>query len=136
MPGKALLTLGQCFGKMVGYNDSGRRKESMVEPVHVFEVSHFMSFRQEGGREERGGRRGEGGGRRGEEREGGRGKGKGKGERRGEEEGKEYHKEGKEDVNFSGGVKRVPARRQVATYTEVDFPCSGYNEFRDFLSLL
>ena len=135
MPGKALLTLGQGFGKMVGYNDSGRRKESMVEPVHVFEVSHFMSFRQEGGGGGEG-REGGGGGRRGEEREGERGKGKGKGERRGEEEGKEYHKEGKEDVNFSGGVKRVPARRQVATYTEVDFPCSGYNEFCDFLSLL
>ena len=84
MPGKALLTLGQCFGKMVGYNDSGRRKESMVEPVHVFEVSHFMSFRQEGGREERGGRGKE---RRGEGRREGEGEGEGGEERRGRGEG-------------------------------------------------
>ena len=45
-----ILTLGQCFGKVVGNDASGRGKESMIEPVHVFEVSHFMGFRQERGR--------------------------------------------------------------------------------------
>ena len=41
---------------MVANYDSGRGKEGMVEPVHVFDVSYFMSFR-EGGEE---GRRGKG----------------------------------------------------------------------------
>ena len=54
VPVNTILTLGQCFGKVVGNDDSGRGKESMIEPVHVFEVSHFMGFRQERGR---GGRR-------------------------------------------------------------------------------
>lgn len=31
---------------MVANYDSGRGKEGMVEPVHVFDVSHFMSFRE------------------------------------------------------------------------------------------
>lgn len=40
---------------MVANYDSGRGKEGMVEPVHVFDVSHFMSFREgrgKGGRKE------------------------------------------------------------------------------------
>lgn len=35
---------------MVADYDSGRGKEGMVEPVHVFDVSHFMSFREGGGK--------------------------------------------------------------------------------------
>lgn len=77
---------------MVADYDSGRGKEGMVEPVHVFDVSHFMSFREGGGR-------------------------------------------GKEEVKFSGGGSRaVPARRQVTTYTEVDFLCRGYDEFHELFS--
>ena len=86
VPGRAILTLGQCFGKVIGNNDGGRGKEGMIEPVRVFEVSHFMSFREEregGGRGKerrgKGGREGEGeereGGRRGKERIRGRGEG-------------------------------------------------------------
>lgn len=58
---------------MVADYDSGRGKEGMVEPVHVFDVSHFMSFRE------------------------GRGEGEGRGRKREREGG------GKEDVKFSGG---------------------------------
>ena len=47
---------------MVANYDSGRGKEGMVEPVHVFDVSHFMSFRE------------------------GRGEGEGRGKGKGEEE--------------------------------------------------
>ena len=54
---------------MVADNESGRGKEGMVEPVHVFDVSHFMSFREGRGEEER--ERGEE--RRGGERRGGEG---------------------------------------------------------------
>ena len=68
---------------MVADNESGRGKEGMVEPVHVFDVSHFMSFREG---------RGEEGRERGEERRGGEGEGRerrrGRGERRGEERGR------------------------------------------------
>ena len=55
---------------MVADNESGRGKEGMVEPVHVFDVSHFMSFREGRGEEER--ERGEE--RRGEEGGGGEGR--------------------------------------------------------------
>ena len=97
---------------MVADNESGRGKEGMVEPVHVFDVSHFMSFREGRGEEGREG---------GEERRGG--------ERRGGEGEEEKH------VNFSGGVRSWPARRQVTTYTEVDFLCRGYDEFHELFSL-
>ena len=84
---------------MVADYDSGRGKEGMVEPVHVFDVSHFMSFREG---------RGEGEGRRGK---------------------------GRREVQWWGSGA-VPARRQVTTYTEIDFLCRGYDEFHELFPLV
>ena len=72
---------------MVADNESGRGKEGMVEPVHVFDVSHFMSFR---------------------ERRGGEGEGRGE-ERRGGEGEEEKH------VNFSGGGQKL-ASQETSDY--------------------
>ena len=97
---------------MVADNESGRGKEGMVEPVHVFDVSHFMSFRE--GRGEEGRERGERG-------EGGEGEGRGEEEReRGEERRGEEGRGGEggrrgEHVNFSGGGQKL-ASQETSDY--------------------
>ena len=38
-----ILTFGQSFGSVVSKNESGGRKESGGEPVHVVQVGHLVS---------------------------------------------------------------------------------------------